>query len=89
MYSTKIREIIGSILSKETPNEETIESFVSLLEILSSVVPFSEKLESFAREICAAIERFIDNENLCLRLIDVVAKYLSGENSKYQKQTFA
>ena len=50
MYCTKIREIIGSILAKETPNEETIESFVSLLEILSSVVAFSEELESLQEE---------------------------------------
>ena len=83
MYRTQIREVITSILSEEVPNKETVECFVNLLEILSSTGAIFGEMKFFARGICVTIERFIEDEKLCLKLISVVTRYFLKGTSKY------
>ena len=83
MYSVPVFEVITSILSEEVPNKEIVENFVSLLEIIRPTGAIFGGMKSFAIGICVTIERFIEDEKLCLKLISVTTKYLSKDTSKY------
>ena len=69
--------MIGEILCEEQTDEGDAEIFADILPVLGS-----SKSKVLIRGICLTLNRFIQNEKICLKLIKLFKIKLSDEESK-------
>ena len=83
-YKSEIGDVIGEILCEEPNDEKSVDGLADILLVLNSVNTHIEYTQGFVRGIYLALKNFVENEKICLRLVQTLNKGLSDEESKSQ-----